>query len=128
MDDETTLEELCEEDLLGTSPMIGEEEEDESIQVSMPRAKKRTGRALLIFRVAVGIFLLTSFLHIIYYQDIEKGSGITHPGFFWTLVSLDIVMFFVLVILIYRSCRRPLVDPDPELIRPLTLEENILIL
>ena len=127
MDDEATLEELCEEDLLETSPM-SEEEEDESIQVSMPRAKKKTGSALLIFRVTVGIFLLTSFLYIIYYQDIEKGSGITNPGFFWTLVSLDIVMFFVLVILIYRSCRRPLVDPDPELIRPLTLEENILIL
>ena len=115
MEDEATLEELCEEDMLVTSPMMGEEDES----IPLLRAEKKMGR-FLISRV---IFLLTSIISIIIYTDIAKGSGLTHPGFFWTLVALDIVMLFVLVFLIYRRCCRPLGDPDPESV---TLEEIIL--
>ena len=129
MDDKATLEELCEGDVLVTSP-IREDEEDESIQVSLPRTKKKTSGTLLILRVTVGFILLTSFLATIIYQDIEEGNGITHPGFFWTLVSLDIVLLAVLVILICCSCCPLKVTTESVTVNSfslsVTLEEDIL--
>ena len=130
MDDKATLEELCEGDVLVMSPMR-EDEEDESIQVSFLRTKKTSG-TLLILRLTVGFILLTSFLTTIIYQDIEKGNGITHPWFFGTLVSLDIVLLAVLVlqICIYRSCCPLKVTPESVTVNSIslsvTLEEDIL--